>query len=302
MRLLAALLCLFAFTARAETPLAIGYQPTIDTAPLFVAKEQGLFAKAGIDATLTAGVGQVQIAGVAAGSLQVGQPTMPQLFQAIESGIDLVIIAGDNFTSPEVQEFGVVERKGLDLSKPQAFIGKRVAVNTVGAFLHVLFVDWLKRGGVDPAKVTFVEVPFPSMGDVMKQGNIDAALPVEPFISRMVQAGTGDVVDDYIRDVPSGLPVVAYVAQRDWAAKNRATVEAFRAALDAGHKLLLANREQGMADVGKWLKLPPAVLAGQKLPVMHVDVPAAGLEAWAKILRNQDLIHAEPNISAMLWK
>jgi NitT/TauT family transport system substrate-binding protein len=305
MRLLAAFLCLVALVvapARGQTPLGVGYQPTIDTAPLFVAKEQGIFARHGLGVPLTSGVGQMQIAGVTAGSLQIGQPTIPQVMQAIESGLDLVIIAGDNFTAPGADEFGLVERKGLDLRKPQAFPGKRVGVNTVGAFLQVLFADWLRRGGVDPHSVTFVEVPFPSMADVLRQGTVDAVLPVEPFITRMVQAGVGDLVTDYIRDVPPGLPVAVYVAQRDWANGHRTQVEAFRASLEEGHKFLLADSEQGMADVGKWLKLPSTVLAAQKLPVIHVDVPEAGLTEWGQILLGQQLIHSKPDVSRMVWK
>jgi NitT/TauT family transport system substrate-binding protein len=140
------------------------------------------------------------------------------------------------------------------------------------------------------------------MADVLRQGTVDAVLPVEPFITRMVQAGVGDLVTDYIRDVPPGLPVVVYVAQRDWANGHRTQVEAFRASLEEGHKFLLANSEQGMADVGKWLKLPPTVLAAQKLPVIHVDVPEAGLTEWGQILLGQGLIHNTPDVGKMLWK
>ena len=47
---------------------------------------------------------------------------------------------------------------------------RRSARPGLGAFLHVLFVKWLVEKGVDPKRVNFVEVTFPTMTDIVKSG------------------------------------------------------------------------------------------------------------------------------------
>ena len=40
----------------------------------------------------------------------------------------------------------------------------------IGAYLHVLFRKWLSEGRVDPAKVNYVEVTFPTQNDALHSG------------------------------------------------------------------------------------------------------------------------------------
>ncbi|MGD0025884.1 MAG: ABC transporter substrate-binding protein, partial [Xanthobacteraceae bacterium] len=105
-------------TASAQTKMLIGYQPTIDVVPLFVAKEEGYFNKHGLDVELQAGSGTIQVAGVIADSLQIGNPTIPQVLQAVDNGLDLQIVAGDNFMSAAADEFAIVIRNGAAINAP----------------------------------------------------------------------------------------------------------------------------------------------------------------------------------------
>jgi NitT/TauT family transport system substrate-binding protein len=288
--------------AHAQTALALGYQPTIDAMPAFIAKERGFFTHHGLNVSLTGGSGAIQISGVVAGSLQIGNPTVAQLLQAIDSGLDLVIVAGDNLMSPEAAEFAAVVRSGESLHEPRDFIGRKVAVNTVGAFLHVLFVQWLKNHDVDPARVTFVEVPFPSMNDVLHQGTVDAAIAVEPFVSRMVQAKSGEREDGFVRDFPPGMPVAVYAAERGWATAHHDEVAAFRAALQEGNDFLLAQPAAARADTLKYLKMPPEVMDSLKMPDLKVDLPTDGIAQWVRILRGQDRLANDLDATKLIWR
>ena len=176
---------LFGNTAFAAQ-VKIGYTPSIDIAPIFVAIEEGFFAKRGLEVEMQPGNGSVMIAGLSSNSLQISNPTVPTFLQAVDAGLDLVLISGDNFTKPGIDEFAVVTRTGVNTAKPADYVGKKVGVSTIGAFLHVLFVEWLNKNGVDPKKVSFVEIPFPQMADVLKGGTVDAVITVEPFVARMV--------------------------------------------------------------------------------------------------------------------
>ena len=114
--------------------------------------------------------------------------------QAVDGGLDLVAIAGASIMDPVSNEaIAVMTRPGVTIKEPKDFIGKKVGAPGIGAFLHVLFRKWLIEKGVDPKSVNFVEVTFPTMSDTLKSGAVDAVLTAEPFITRIKNAGTGEV-------------------------------------------------------------------------------------------------------------
>ncbi len=293
---------LLALPTHAASPLTIGYQPTIDLIPAFIAAQQGMFTAHGIEATLVGGSGAIQISGLVARSLDITNPTVPQLLQAIDSGLDLVIIGGANMMSPQAGEFAAVVRTGESLTQPKDFVGRKVGVNTVGSFLHVLFVQWLTNHHVDPAAVTFIEIPFPQMGDVLRQGTVDAVVSVEPFVARMVAAGTGIATNGFVRDFPAGMPVAVYAAERSWAEQHRGEIDGFRAAMREAEKSFAANPEQGRADTLKYLKMPPQALAAMKIPPISIDLAPGGINEWITIMRGQNLVTGKLDASAILWK
>ena len=91
-------LLVFSWTTMAAaepTRVAIGYPPATDFLAAYVAKEQGIFAKHNIDATLVKipVVSNIPSA-VVSGSIQIGMTTIPVVLQADDGGLDLVLVAG----------------------------------------------------------------------------------------------------------------------------------------------------------------------------------------------------------------
>ena len=84
----------------------------------------------------------------------------------------------------------------------------------------MLFQQWLISAGVDPTTVNFVEVPFPQMADVLKQGSVDAVVSVEPFGSRITSSGAGVAGPDFTSVMPDGLPILVFVANNEWIASH----------------------------------------------------------------------------------
>ena len=291
---------LFGNTAFAAQ-VKIGYTPSIDIAPIFVAIEEGFFAKRGLEVEMQPGNGSVMIAGLSSNSLQISNPTVPTFLQAVDAGLDLVLISGDNFTKPGIDEFAVVTRTGVNTAKPADYVGKKVGVSTIGAFLHVLFVEWLNKNGVDPKKVSFVEIPFPQMADVLKGGTVDAVITVEPFVARMVGSGIGTASANFIHDFPPGLPVATFAMTRAYAAANPDVVKGFREAFTEGVAFMAANPDKMRAHTSKYLKLPVEVLAKIPKPDLHVALPAQGITDWVGIMKRQELIKGTPDAAKVIW-
>lgn len=298
---LAAALALGSLAAEAQTKVNIGYTAVTDFAAAFVAKEEGFFKKHGIDAELTLIAINSNIpAAMLGGSIQVGGPTPSVFLQAVDGGLDLVGVAGGSVTSKTVSAAGVVARTGVDIKKPEDFVGKKVGAPGIGAFLHVLFRHWLIEKGVDPKKVNFVEVSFPTMNDILKAGTVDAVVTGEPIMGRMVAAGTGYIAARYLDDLPENKPAIMYAATREWAAKNPAAVKGFREAITEGVAFMKANDEKTREHIGKYIKLPPEIIKSMVIsfpaPVLTTDQ----LAWWVDVMNKQEMLKGKPDVAKLV--
>ena len=172
--------------ASVNAEVIIGGTPNAEQATAMVAEQQGIFKKHGID-------GRFQIVPInptippalMSNSIQIGVPTPTTLLQAIDNGIDLVIIGGASVNNPKGTGIGILVRKGSGIKTAKDLVGKRFGAPGLNAVLHVVTRRWLTEQGVDPKSVNFVEATFPVHGDLLKSGQIDAVVTADPFLSRI---------------------------------------------------------------------------------------------------------------------
>src|SRR6202044_3249057 len=81
--------------------LKIACTATSDCASAMVARDEGIFARHGIDADVTLiGINTNIPPAIASDSIQVGGPTATVFLQAVDGGLDLVAIDGASVMSP----------------------------------------------------------------------------------------------------------------------------------------------------------------------------------------------------------
>ncbi len=289
--------------ARAEDKMKVGYTGVADYAAAFAAAEEGFFKKRGLDVELQLiPINSTIPAALQSGSLQIGGPTPSVFLQAIDGGLDLVAVAGGSFTSKETRTFGVVARAGSGIENAGHFAGKKVGVPGIGAFLHVLFRKWLAEKGVDPKKVTFVEVAFPQMNDILKGGTVDAVVTGEPVMSRMINAGTGTLVSNITPDLNQPLGAVMYAATRAYATSNPDAVRRFQAAIEEGAAFVPANPDKARAHIAKYTRLPPELVAVVPLPTLRAKLATGDLAAWVTIMTEQDMLRTKPDPAKLMFQ
>jgi NitT/TauT family transport system substrate-binding protein len=278
--------------AQAQTKLQIGCTATTDCASAFIAKEDGIFARNGLDAELVLiGLNSNIPAALLSESLQIGGPTPSVFLQAVDGGLDLVTIAGASTTAKETADTAaVVARSGAPIKTAKDLVGRKVGVPGLGAFLHVLFRAWLIESGVDPKSVTFVEVTFPTMNDVLKAGTVDAVVTAEPVLSRMVRGGTGTVVANFLADLPERKPAIIYATTRAWADRNPKQVEAFRASVKESAAIVNADPAKARDAVSHFTKMPLEILKNVKIARSDPTIAAEQLEWWIRIMNKQDML------------
>jgi NitT/TauT family transport system substrate-binding protein len=287
------------------TKIVFGYTAVTDFASVFVAAEEGYFKKRNLDVELKfIPLNSTIPAALQSDSLQLGGPTPSVFLQAVDGGLDLVVVAGGGVTSKTITGFGLVARAGSGIKTPQDCVGKKIGVPGLGAFLHVTFRAWLKANGVDYRKVNFVEAPFPQHGDLLRGGSIDAVVSADPFMSRITDSGAGYVASFYSTFLPEGNPTIVHAAKRDWVQANAAAAKAFREAVIEGGAFVQQPKNDAAvrAAIGKYIKLPPEVLAKMQISPPGALVSEKQLAYWVALMKEQDMLKGEPKLASLIVK
>src|SRR5208337_2627821 len=290
-------------TAHADPfKLKIACTATSDCASAMVARDEGIFAKHGIDADVTLIAINTNIPpAIVSDSIQIGGPTETVFLQAVDGGLDLVAVEGASVMDPVANgAVAAVARKGVTIKDAKDFVGKKVGAPGIGAFLHVLFRKWLIDNGVDPKSVNFVEVTFPTMSDALKSGAVDAVLTVEPFVSRMKAAGVGDVATRYAAELARTDPIISYVSTRAFAKRNPEAIKAFRAAIEEAAPIVNSDREKASASIAKFTKLPIDIVRLNRPNLATPELNGAEFAWWVDTMRQQDMLQSSINLDALV--
>ena len=283
--LLAFALAACALPAFAQTKLIVGYTPANAFMPAFVAKDQGFFAKRGLEVTLqTVPQGSTIAGAMAGGTLQVGTLTAPAYLLAVEGGIDTQIVAASTYQAKSNPTIGLMAREGSNIKSAADMKGKRMGVPGLNGVNHIVAMKWLENNGVPRNQVTYVETGFAQMGDLLKGSQVDLVVPVEPFITRLEQTKVGyqvtvpTITDSYLESF--------YIMMRDFVQKNPKAARDFREALREAVAFIKTNEAEARKTQVTYLKLPEAAAASIKLPTFAVDVKSEDVDFWVKVLKD----------------
>ena len=170
-----------------------------------------------------------------------------------------------------------------------------VGVPGLRSIADVLFRKWLLDKGVNPARVTIVEAPFPQMKDLLKGGTIDAVAVLEPFRSRIVSDNTGFRLADYVAEVNPDVLGGVWIAQREWASANPRALTAFRESLAEAIEFIKNQNEEARAIESKYLGFSTPVLLPYSLPVSNAD-----LETYVRYAREVGYLKKPVDVGQML--
>jgi NitT/TauT family transport system substrate-binding protein len=286
--------------ARAQTtklvPLVLGCTPANDFLPTFVAADEGIFAKHGLDVTIQLiPIAPTLIGALRAGSIQVGSVTPPALILANEGGLDLVAILGGTRARRTNPTISLIARTDSGIKSAADLRGKRVGVPGFSSVLDIVFREWLIENKVEPKSVNIVEAPFPTMSDQLKGGALDAVAAVEPFRSLMLKNGVGYKVVDYFSAVKDGLSIVLYATTRQWADANKPTIAALRASIVDAIAAINQN-----PDRARDIEVAHLRVAGPTFASYDVGIDPSDLAYYATLTTNLGLLRQPANVATYI--
>ena len=300
---LAACLAVAALPAHAEPfKLKIACTATSDCASAMLARDEGIFAKNGLDADVQLiGINTNIPPAIVSDSIQIGGPTATVFLQAVEGGLDLVAINGASVMDPVANgAIAAVARNGVSIKEAKDFVGKKVGAPGIGAFLHVLFRKWLIDSGVDPKSVNFVEVTFPNMNDALKSGAVDAVVTAEPFISRIKNAGNGDVAARYAADLGRTEPIISYVSTRAFAEEHPDVVKAFRKSIGEAALMVNSDREKASQSISKFTKMPIDLVRLNRPSLSKPELKGSDFAWWVDTMKQQGMLQSDVDLSKLV--
>jgi len=282
--------------------LKIACTATSDCASAMVAHDEGIFAKHGLDADVTLiGINTNIPPAIVSDSIQIGGPTATVFLQAVDGGLDLVAVEGASVMDPVANgNIAAMAHPGAAIKEAKDFVSKKVGAPGIGAFLHVLFRKWLIDKGVDPKNVNFVEVTFPNQSDALKSGAVDAVLTTEPFVTRIKNAGNGDVAARYVAELARTDPIISYAATRDFAEQHPDVIKAFRASIEEAAPIVNSDREKASQSIAKFTKMPIDLVRLNRPSLSKPQLNNSDFAWWVDTMKQQGMLQSDIDLKKLV--
>jgi NitT/TauT family transport system substrate-binding protein len=227
--------------AVAPKSVTISYDGTPNDMPLFLARDQGVFTKHGIDATLVQIAGPTSVAAVLSGQVQVGHSGGSEVIGAAVQGGDVKIVA---LQSP-VFPFLVMVQPSI--KTPADLKGKKVGISSPGGAADTALRIVLPKLGLRPDD----DVTFISMGSIANQvaglqtGAIDGTIIVDgPDSYKMQNLGFPSLFDVSKLDVPYVDAVIEF--KSSFIDNNKDFVQNYIDAMIEATFLMRSNKEASL--------------------------------------------------------
>jgi len=287
-------------TPGAPDKVTAGVIAIVDVAPIYLGKQQGIFAKHKIDLTLeTAQGGSAIVPNVVSGQWQFGFSNVVSLLLAQSRNVPIKVVAnGNNSTGDTKNDFGGIVVKDPGITSPKQLEGKKVATNALKNIVDTSVKDIVKKDGGDPSKVNFTELAFPDMSAQLEAGNVDAIFVVEPFLSQAKAKGWR-VIGTYA-DVDPNLCVALYFTSKELIGKNPDLVKRFTDAMTESLAYADSHPDDVRAVLGTYTQITEAVRKGLTLPKFPSTINKDAVNKLADLSVTYGLMPSKPDVGALL--
>jgi NitT/TauT family transport system substrate-binding protein len=273
-------------TPALEKPdITVGVVASESSAGVYVAQNQGLFARAGLHVTLKTITGAAAVLpALLHGGVDVAGAQLTTFIQAQAQGVARFrILAPGGSLGPGEESIVVLPHSPI--TTPARLKGATVAVNAAGGINQILAQTTLRDYGIQPGQVHYVGIPFQDMGAALAARRVSAAYLAEPYLTEAEQRQGAIALLDPDTGPAQNLPISAYVTTRTWADKYPHTAAAFARAVEEADALIPADPAAFRTAMQNQLHLPPGVA-----DVMATGSFPTGLDT-VQLQRVADLLH-----------
>lgn len=267
-----------------KTSILVDAFPAIDSAGLYIAQMDGLFAAQGLNVTIvparnpppsTQDLINGQIAekyDITAGDYVTYIENETMLGTAY-----LQIIAEASFLQPNVEALLV---KGASSVRSIGQLRNRtVSVNAPGDIGTLLVDSLLVEHGIQPDQVKLNSyVPFPAVAKMLTSNAVSGSFAAEPFVSLDEENADVQELADLDQGSTLDFPIEGYAVTEEWAQKYPNTLKAFVRALSEGQEIADTNRSVVEKAIERYLGISAVTAASISLPAFPTGVDPVRLQ------------------------
>ena len=303
-RFAAVLLCTVAalsLDARAENMHVRVLVQTVASQPVYMARDQGIFARHGLDVEIApAPTADAMMPQLLSGQAQFALASGLSVINAVSKGLPVKLFASALNTSSDVPSSArLIVPEASPVRTIADLKGKSVAMGGLRSQPHLLVMAGAKDLGVDPGSISFVEMPVPAMQAAASKGTVDAVYPFEPYLTAMLKNGFR-LVEPNLTKYLEGAPVIAFAGSSEFLQQNPKVVKEFEAAMKEAYDLANAN-PQMVRDVDlKYTKLPPAFIMSRDVSPFSLVIDKGALARMAARMNEFGWIPRVPTMAELL--
>jgi NitT/TauT family transport system substrate-binding protein len=222
--------------------IVIGALPAIGSAGIWIALDEGLFAKAGLHVTVEQlGAPPTVIPALKHGEIDVLEYQWTTVIAAEAAGVArLHAIAAAQSLGPRSHEILVLPHSGI--TTLAQLKGKTIGIQSLDGLDTILVDSTLAADGISPSQVHLVAVPFQGMETALAARRVDAVEPAEPFVTLLEEKLGAEPLADMDQGATADFPVAGYTVTDQFLAKYPRTAAALARVLDQAEAIASTNR------------------------------------------------------------
>ncbi len=227
------------------TQVRIGTQPWIGYGPWWIAQEQGLFEKHGLQVELVDFVEDKEVnAALASGEMEAANLATHTAVKLYAAGLDIQIVLLED-ASYEADAI----LAGADIKSIKDLAGRTVAYEE-GATSDLLLNYALSQNDMTLSDITPINMPASDAGSALIAGRVDAAVTYEPYISAAL-AGNTDIHVIYTAAERPGLISDVLAVRTDFLKAQPDAVRALLQVWDEALAFYRSNPSEGQAIIAR---------------------------------------------------
>lgn len=273
--------------SRRSGQVRLAYPPIMGSLPVFIAEDQQLFEKRGLQAqTVSFSSSNDMVSALVAGQVDLlpAVSLVPLIHLEIQHPGKFRVFSHSRMRRDN-STYRIVVKAASPVTSLQDLQGRKIGVFP-GTSATRLLSAFLKRTGVDPDKITFLQLPSSAQVAALESGAVDALFAYDPLIL-MTEPGhyralSNSVYAELSEPCPLGVSVISRAFER---AHPEAAARAV-AALQEAIAYMAAHPQQVRPLLPRFTKMTPEVAS--RVNVMDVtltnDVDAAALQRFIDLL------------------
>lgn len=240
--------------AQTLTPLRAVATALDQSGPLYYAKDLGIFAKHGLDVTITTpNDNSLAVPSVVSNTVDIAYTNIVAIEQAFRKGIPITMVAPAAVNDARWPNNFLLVPKDSPIKTPLDLQGKTLGTSPLKSLGDTATNAWVEAHGGDPSKLKWAEIPYIECGVAMAAGRIDAAFIVEPYASHL--KATTRLLGRPYEVIGKRFLGAGYFTTKQWASEHPDVVARFAAAMREASIWGNANQSKSAVILEKYAKV-----------------------------------------------